>query len=561
MSTSSETLLAQARGAWQSADVEEAIKLFRSAADAPNASAAVFFELADALWANFEFEEALKTLEDLMRREPTNPTAAVVAAKRMFTLGRFAEAGRFLTTALERQSADNPAGRSHGQMHGCFNAEEQRTQSGEEREKSRLSESPRSPRVYIEKPGQASALFTDGNTVRRMLAEVRDREGRLAEAEALARKTLVENPRDALAARSLAHTLRRLGRLEEAQEILARQLREHSGPDDWRLNYELAACLDRQADYAGAIDKLQRAKAQLRPIAEPLLHQWRARTKRREEFARALDRTMLERWQATARNLKQVVPVAILAGHPRSGTTLLEQMLAAHPGIVTTDETGVLRQQFIEPIVLGAESTEGALREANGFDTAQIEAGREVYFRATAEHLGEPFKDRLLVEKDPLATQDLGFILRLLPESRVIFPLRDPRDVCVSFFFTLVPLNADSAPSLDLAETCESMVLSLRLWRHWRSVIPQRWVEMRYEQLVHEPEQQLRPLADALGLSWQEAMLAPAGHKKRGVRSPTYADVAQPLHSRSIGRWQHYAAWLEPHLGPLRELLKEFGYE
>jgi tetratricopeptide (TPR) repeat protein len=505
VSTPPETLLAQARGAWQSDDVEEAIRLFRSAADAPDASAAVFFELADALWANFEFEEAFKTLEDLMRREPANPAPAIVGAKRMFSLGRFAGAARFLSAVLERKPTDNE--------------------------------------------------------VRRMLAEVRDREGRLAEAEALARETLAENPGDALAARSLAHTLRRSGRLEEAQKVLSRHLREYPGPDDWRLNYELAASLDRQADYAGAMDALQRAKAQLRPAAEPHLAQWRARARRREEFASALDRTTLERWQRTTRDLKPVAPLAILAGHPRSGTTLLEQMLAAHSGVVTTDETGVLRQQFIEPIVLGAESTDAALREVNEFDRAQLEAGRSVYFRATAAHLGERIGARLLVEKDPLATQDLGFILRLLPESHVIFPLRDPRDVCVSFFFTLVPLNADSAPSLGLAETCASMALSLRLWRHWRRVILQRWMEVRYEQLVREPERQLRLVANALGLSWQEAMLAPAGHNERGVRSPTYADVAQPLHSRSIGRWQHYAAWLEPHLGPLRELLKEFGYE
>jgi tetratricopeptide (TPR) repeat protein len=502
-SASIEVQLVRARNAWQAGEVDDALRWFRSAAAAPDAAAAVFLELAEALWANFEFEEALQTLANLTRREPANPAPALLAAKRLFTLGRLADSARCLIAALERQPADT--------------------------------------------------------TLRRMLAEVRDREGRLAEAEILAREALAENPRDALAARSLAHTLRRAGRVEQAQEVLSRQLRENPGPDDWRLHYELAACLDRQADYAGAMTALQQAKAQLRPAAEPLLKQWRERTQRRETFALALDQSTLERWRATP--LRPVTPVAILAGHPRSGTTLLEQMLAAHSGIVTTDETGVLRQQFIEPIVLGAASTDGALREVNEFDAAQLEAGRAVYFRATAAHVGEPFAGRLLIEKDPLATQDLGFILRLLPESRVIFPLRDPRDVCVSFFFTLVPLNADSAPSLDLAETCTSMAASLRLWRHWRRVLPQRWAEVRYEQLVRDPEGQLRPLAEALELPWQDAMLAPAGRRDRGVRSPTYADVARPLHTRAIGRWQRYAAWLEPHLGPLRELLQEFGYE
>jgi tetratricopeptide (TPR) repeat protein len=515
-SASIEAFLAQGRAAWQAGEVDEAVRWFRSTAEAPDASAAVFLELAEALWASFEFEEALHALEEWMRREPANPTPAILAAKRLFTLGRLADCARFLNAALERQPADA--------------------------------------------------------TLRRMLAEVRDREGQFAEAETLAREALAQNPRDALAARSLAHTLRRAGRVEEAREVLSRQLREHPGPEDWRLNYELAACLDCQADYAGAMAALQRAKAQLRPMSGPLLAQWQARARRREEFANALDRSALQRWQAAAREEPKarrpaagrsmgLPSLAILAGHPRSGTTLLEQMLAAHSGVVTTDETGVLRQQFIEPIVLGAASTQAALREVDEFDADQLAAGRAVYFRATTAHLGEPIGARLLIEKDPLATQDLGFILRLLPESRVIFPSRDPRDVCVSFFFTLVPLNADSAPALDFASTCASMALSLRLWRHWRRVLPQPWVEVRYERLVREPERAMQPVAETLGLQWKPAMLAPAERKERGVRSPTYADVAQPLHTRAIGRWRHYAQWLEPHLGPLREVLKGFGYE
>ena len=497
-------LLAQARKAWQAGDITGATILFRSAAEAPDAAAAVWFELADALWANFEFDEALRALEEAGQREPSNPAPAMLSAKRLFTLGRFAEAARFLNAALERRPGDG--------------------------------------------------------TTRRMLAELRDREGKLAEAEVLAREALAEHPCDALSARALAHTLRRANRAAEAQEVLSRQLKEHPGPDDWRLNYELAACLDRRGDYAGAMTALERAKAQLRPAAEPLLRQWHERALRREAFAHALSRATLARWQAVERELRPVAPMAILAGHPRSGTTLLERMLAAHSGVVTTDETGILRAQFIEPIVLNAASVESALTEVNEFQVDQIEAGRGIYFRGTAAHLGEPLGKRLLIEKDPLATQDLGFILRLLPECRVIFPVRDPRDVVVSFFFTLVPLNVDSAPALDLASTCASVALSLRLWEHWREMMPQRWAQVRYESLVREPESELRPLAQALDLPWEQAMVAPPGPGVRGVRSPTYADVAQPLHSRAVERWKHYAPWLEPHLAPLGSLPRDFGY-
>jgi hypothetical protein len=153
-------------------------------------------------------------------------------------------------------------------------------------------------------------------------------------------------------------------------------------------------------------------------------------------------------------------------------------------------------------------------------------------------------------------------MLRLLPEANVIFPLRDPRDVCISFFFTLVPLNADSAPAIDLASTCEAAAFSLGLWQHWRRVIPQRWAQVRYERLVQQPRAELEALAGTLDLPWEESMVAPHGRAaNRGVRTPTYRDVAQPLYTRAIGRWRNYAKWLEPALGTLRELIKEFGYD
>lgn len=459
---------------------------------------------AAALWAEFRFDEALREFENAAGQEPHNPVPLLLAAKRLFALGRFEASARLVNRALERRP--------------------------------------------------------EGSNTRRMLAELLDRQGQRAEAESLAREALQQNPQDARAARALAHIVRGAGRNEEAAELLRRHLAEHPGGESWRVNHELALCLDRLGDYAGAMAALLAAKAELHCVARPLLNQWHQRARRREEFAHALDGAVLRRWREV--QLRPASQIAILAGHPRSGTTLLEQMLAAHPGVVTTDETGVLRSQFVEPMVLGAPSTAEALREVSEFNVDQLEAGREFYFHATEAHLGEAPRDRLLVEKDPLATCDLGFMLRLLPEARVIFPLRDPRDVCVSFFFTLVPLNADSAPAADLAHTCAAAALSLRLWRHWREVMPQRWVEVRYEGLVHDPRAELTRLTQALDLPWEERMMAAHEQRRpRGVRTPTYADVAQPLYTRAIGRWRHYARWLEPHLGPLQGLLKDFGYE
>jgi len=133
--------------------------------------------------------------------------------------------------------------------------------------------------------------------------------------------------------------------------------------------------------------------------------------------------------------------------------------------------------------------------------------------------------------------------------------------VSISYFFTLVPLNADSAPAIDLASTCAAVALTLRLWQHWRSQLPQPWVETRYETLVVEPRSELGRVLSVLGLPFEQAVLAPTQrHSSRGVRTPTYSDVTQPLYTRAIGRWHNYAPWLEPHLGSLSCLISEFGY-
>jgi hypothetical protein len=131
----------------------------------------------------------------------------------------------------------------------------------------------------------------------------------------------------------------------------------------------------------------------------------------------------------------------------------------------------------------------------------------------------------------------------------------------VSFFFTLLPLNADSAPALDLGSTCAAAAFTLRLWKHWRSIMPQRWDEVRYESLVVDPRGELTRLMQSLSLPFEERMLLHARPRgARGVSTPTYADVSQPIYTRSVGRWRNYARWLEPHLESLTPLLQEFGY-
>jgi hypothetical protein len=369
------------------------------------------------------------------------------------------------------------------------------------------------------------------------------------------------DPAHPKAIRLLAHVQRRRGELPAARDFLLQQLSRSSGPEDWRLRYELAAVLDRLGEYDEAMRELILAKAQLRPFAARFVEATRAVRARQLEIAQQLTKSALATWATAINSVRDPMRLAILCGHPRSGTTLLEQLLAAHPEVISTDETGVWQRAFLDPIIREAASATDAVRELNGFDAGQLETGRRSYLRFTEAHLGQVVGHRVLIEKDPSLTPDLPLPLRLFPETKVIFPIRDPRDICISYFFTIVPLNRMSVHALDLTATCEFCAHSFRLWRHWREVLPGPKLETHYEQLVADPPREMRRVLEFLGLDWDERVLR--FHERsfsKGVRTPTYADVAQPIYTRSIGRWKNYARHLEPHLDLLEPVLREYNY-
>jgi hypothetical protein len=303
------------------------------------------------------------------------------------------------------------------------------------------------------------------------------------------------------------------------------------------------------------------AKAQLRPFAARFVEAARAVRARQLEIAQQLTKSTLATWATANNSVRDPMRLAILCSHPRSGTTLLEQLLAAHPDVISTDETGVWQREFLDPIIREATSAADAVRELNGFEAGQLEAGRRSYLRFTKAHLGQAVGHRVLIEKDPSLTPDLPLPLRLFPEAKVLFPIRDPRDICISYFFTIIPLNRISVHALDLAATGEFCAHSFHLWRHWRELLPCPKLETRYEQLVADPPREMRRVLEFLGLDWDERVLR--FHERsfsKGVRTPTYADVAQPIYTRSIGRWKNYSKHLEPHLELLEPVLREYNY-
>jgi tetratricopeptide (TPR) repeat protein len=396
-----------------------------------------------------------------------------------------------------------------------------------------------------------------------------ERSGDAPAARILLESTLARHPLHLRSIRLLAHLDRVEANQEAAVQRLQAALETQQTSDDWRLRYELALALEGIGDPAGAMRELLAAKAQLQPLAQPHLGPWQTISRRQWEVTSALDAARLERWNQSPSSPANFTPhpdgprrLILMAGFPRSGTTLVENILTTSPDCLGTDESGILATQFRDPLVLHAASASEALAELDGFDADDLYAGRSEYFRCTADTLGEPITGRVLMEKEPLLTADLAVPLRLFPEARILMPLRDPRDVVISFFFTIVPLGPSSVAAIDLGESCRYYAEVMRHWLRLRNILPpDRWMESRYEDLLADPELQTRRLADFAGIPWTPALLS--HHRKRGektVSTPTYADVSQPLYTRAMGRWTHYEKWLAPHLHHLEPYLRAFGY-
>jgi hypothetical protein len=167
----------------------------------------------------------------------------------------------------------------------------------------------------------------------------------------------------------------------------------------------------------------------------------------------------------------------------------------------------------------------------------------------------------LLIDKNPELTMLLPLVARVFPEMKVLFALRDPRDVVISCFSQQLPLNAVSVHYLTLEGTARKYAKTMQAWLKLREILVNLWIEVRYEDLVADLEGQARRVLDFLGLPWDERVLE--YHRRaqqKHVHSPTYEAVTKPVYSSSIGRWRNYARQLEPYQEILQPFVEAFGY-
>ena len=174
-----------------------------------------------------------------------------------------------------------------------------------------------------------------------------------------------------------------------------------------------------------------------------------------------------------------------------------------------------------------------------------------------------PPSGRLLIDKNPSLQALFITFIRIFPEARLIVALRDPRDVVLScFMLPHYPLNTGNVTFLNLEATVRTYTRVMGIWQTLKPLIKNPWLEVRYEDMVDDLEPVARKTLNFLDIEWNARVLGFDEHARhKMMRSPTYADVTQPVYKRAVGRWHHYRKYLEPHLEKLEPLVKAFGYE
>lgn len=384
------------------------------------------------------------------------------------------------------------------------------------------------------------------------LASFLSRTNSVEEARAAVDRCLALDSKSESARYLSAHLLRRENRLEEAEQqfrdLLASDLKDSQAR--YFSQFELARVLDRMERYDQAMAELGKAKRLIAQMIDlPAERQkFDSRRERAVSKARALPKNILSIWAQSfpPQSRIETPALAFLGGHARSGTTLLEKILDAHPLVSAADEA--LAFQTIGPLVDVAAPE----IPVNGLNFL-----RKRYIRNLTKVLPPRPEGAILLDKNPPVTAYLPAFLRVFPELRVLIALRDPRDVLVSCFFQDLP----QVSHLSFESLAEHYSCIMDVWlavREWEGL---PWLETRYEDIVADLPKEGARVTKFLGLEWDgNQALFHEKNREKPVMTTNYNDVTSPVYKRAVGRWQAYERYMTRALPMLEPYCREFGY-
>ena len=493
---------------------------------------------AASAWERQNYQHTFDVLERASRLSPNDPTILLELGNAHGRRYDFAAAEEFFDKAIRVSGWKAEAFLAAG-LH-CANF---RNDEMAERYLNRAVEREKAPGAVLIK-----------------LAWIYERQRRPEKAAELVTRIL-RSDASSLAALFVQARLERLaGHWEKAEKGLRRFL-SGSGMDAESRSrgwYELGGILDVQKRYDEAMAAFLEAKKLLRPFAGHKTAQMQNVQARTMEAERMISADILHRWFDFGDQLQPARRFALLCGHARSGTTLLEQILDSHDDIISMEESFIFDEEASQPLRRNFPEETPVLTVLESATADRLRQSRVDYFHFAEKVLGEAVGDRLLIDKNPALSLAIPAVVRIFPEAKFLVAIRDPRDVCLSCFMQPMDIKA----YLSLEGTVGQYALLMGFWRAMQPRLKNPAIEIRYEALVNDLESASRRVLNFLGVDWDERVLRFHEHaRNKVVRSPTAADVTKPIFKTAVGRWRNYQKYLEPHLEKLTPFLKAFGYE
>lgn len=424
--------------------------------------------------------------------------------------------------------------------------------------------------VQIQEGEAMSALEVLEDLVRRSpshmparlsLASVYERVNRLGDAEAMLQTVgapgaqIDENVQQAID-RQRAQLAERHGDASTARVILEQTgARSDTDVAHW---FMLARACDKLGDAAGAMRALHVAhEHQIDELRVTVPHFFEPDAEILPNVDFRIGEADHGKWRELSAPDASQSPVFVV-GFPRSGTTLLEQMLDAHPNLQSMDE-----RPFFNTLASRLENSTGFRipHDLGRLDQRDCDELRKGYLILASDKVPRRW-DARLVDKNPLNMLWLPMIHRMFPRAKFILALRDPRDVVLSCYMQNFRAAVLAVAGQTLEHLAHAYVAAMKNWLHHAEVFKPDVFVSRYEDLVTDTPGQTRRIAVFLGLNGADSMLKfDARAREKGyIKTPSYTQVIEPVNRKGIGRWHRYREYFEPVLPILQPMLEHWGY-
>jgi Flp pilus assembly protein TadD len=395
------------------------------------------------------------------------------------------------------------------------------------------------------------------------LAALADREGDSDGARRHAEAALAIDAQNPVATNALAGAELAAGEVTAARALLEPQLARLTAPSVERSQTHnlLAAVHHRSGDYGAAYQQHVAANADFAAINAAAATGHLDHLSFVEALIAGIDPAD---WTATAPLSAPQLSAApanhiFLIGYPRSGTTLVENILASLPGVAALEEMptfGVTDQAYISGSA--AEIVRG-LADFAALDPAGLAAQASAYWD-NVRRFGIAADRPVFVDMDPLKGTRLPFIARLFPQARILIMRRDPRDVVWSCFRTNFAMTSGTLQYVTLEGTARHYDAMMRLTELALDRLPVQAHVVHYHRLVQDFDSETKALCAAAGLEWSDAVRQfDRTAKTRGVSTASVAQVQRGLYD-GTRQWEPYADYLAPVLPILQPWIEKFGY-